>query len=215
MKKALLFILTAVLILGVLVLSVYADTTHTVEKGDSMWKIAVQYRVGLDEIKRANPQIKNPDPIYPGQQINIPAIDSSVIAYEKEVVRLVNEIRVQNGLKELTYDWELSRVARYKSEDMRDNKYFSHTSPVYGTPFQMIKNFGISYRSAGENIAKGYATPKAVVDGWMNSPGHRANILNASFTRIGVGYASEGRYWTQMFIVDVIDWGNNIDHRIQ
>jgi uncharacterized YkwD family protein/spore coat assembly protein SafA len=165
-----------------------------------MWKIAVKYQVGLDEIKRANPHIENPALIYPGQKINIPTNDSNVIAYEKEVVKLVNEIRVQNGLKELTYDWELSRVARYKSEDMRDNKYFSHTSPVYGTPFQMIKNFGISYRSAGENIAKGYRTPKEVVDGWMNSPGHRANILNASFTRIGVGYASDGRYWTQMFI---------------
>jgi uncharacterized protein YkwD len=82
---------------------------------------------------------------------------------------------------------------------MRDKGYFSHTSPTYGSPFNMLKSFGISYKSAGENIARGYTTPKAVVDGWMNSPGHRANILNSSFTEIGVGYAS-GNYWTQMFI---------------
>jgi uncharacterized protein YkwD len=83
---------------------------------------------------------------------------------------------------------------------MQDNKYFSHTSPTYGSPYQMMRSFGISFRSAGENIAKGYRTPQAVVDGWMNSPGHRANILNGSYTHIGVGYVSGGNHWTQMFI---------------
>ena len=112
----------------------------------------------------------------------------------------MNEIRVEYGLKPLTANWELSRVARYKSEDMSNNRYFSHTSPTYGTPFQMIKAFGLSYRSAGENIAYGYGTPAAVVNGWMNSSGHRANILNASYTQIGVGYCASGNYWTQMFI---------------
>ena len=174
--------------------------TYTVEKGDSLWKIAVKYQVGLSEIKAANPNIKNYDLIYPGQLIHIPSLDSTVTEYEQEVIRLVNEIRADNGLKPLTYDWELSRVARYKSQDMKDNRYFSHTSPVYGSPFQMIKNFGISFRSAGENIARGYATPQAVVNGWMNSSGHRANILSSSFTKIGVGYVADGNYWTQMFI---------------
>ena len=83
---------------------------------------------------------------------------------------------------------------------MKDKGYFSHTSPTYGSPFQMMKSFGISYKSAGENIARGYATPEAVVNGWMNSSGHRANILNKSFTHIGVGYVQSGNYWTQMFI---------------
>ena len=64
----------------------------------------------------------------------------------------------------------------------------------------MIKSFGITYRSAGENIARGQKTPEAVVNAWMNSSGHRANILNASYTEIGVGYVAEGNYWTQMFI---------------
>jgi uncharacterized YkwD family protein len=97
-------------------------------------------------------------------------------------------------------DWELSRVARYKSQDMRDLGYFSHTSPTYGSPFDMMKKFGLSYRYAGENIAKGFSTPSAVVKGWMNSEGHRANILNKNFTKIGVGYVADGNYWTQMFI---------------
>ena len=177
-----------------------AGLRHTVVKGDTMWKLAVKYQVGTSEIIQANPQVANPDLIYPGQVLSIPQISSSVTAFENEVIRLVNEIRVQNGLQALSADWELSRVARYKSQDMVDNRYFSHTSPTYGTPFQMIRAFGLSYRSAGENIAYGYAAPQAVVNAWMNSSGHRANILNASYTRIGVGYVSAGHYWTQMFI---------------
>ena len=177
-----------------------AGLSHTVAAGDTMWKLAVKYQVGTSEIIQANPQVAHPDLIYPGQVLSIPQISSSVTAFENEVIRLVNEIRVQNGLQALSADWELSRVARYKSQDMVDNRYFSHTSPTYGTPFQMIRAFGLSYRSAGENIAYGYAAPQAVVNAWMNSSGHRANILNASYTRIGVGYVSAGHYWTQMFI---------------
>ena len=165
-----------------------------------MWKLAVRYQVGTSEIIQANPQVSNPNLIYPGQVLNIPQVSQSVTAYESEVIRLVNEIRQQNGLKALTANWELSRVARYKSQDMLDKGYFSHTSPTYGTPFQMIKSFGLSYRTAGENIAMGYATPQAVVNGWMNSSGHRANILSASYTQIGVGYVAQGNYWTQLFI---------------
>lgn len=200
MKKLFVFFLIALMGVNMLGISASAATAHTVIPGDSMWKIAVRYQVGLGEIKAANPQIPNPDLIYPGQVLTIPTTDTSVLSYEKEVVRLVNEIRSQRGLKALTYNWELSRVARYKSQDMKDNRYFSHTSPVYGTPFQMMKSFGITYRSAGENIARGQKSPQAVVDAWMNSSGHRANILNASFTEIGVGYVAEGSYWTQMFI---------------
>lgn len=177
-----------------------AGLTHTVVRGDTMWKLAVKYEVGTREIIDANPQVKNPNLIYPGDVLNIPRLDQGVLAYEAEVVRLTNEARAQYGLKPLTVNWELSRVARYKSQDMVDRHYFNHTSPTYGSPFQMMKAFGVTYRSAGENIAYGYRTPKAVVDGWMNSPGHRANILNAGFTQIGVGYVAQGNYWTQMFI---------------
>ena len=120
--------------------------------------------------------------------------------YETEVVGLVNEARVDNGLQPLTASGELSRVAHIKSQNMVDENYFSHTSPTYGTPFEMLTSFGISYRAAGENIAYGQRTPEEVVTGWMNSPGHRANILNASYTQIGVGYVADGNYWTQLFI---------------
>ncbi|MBE6605428.1 MAG: SafA/ExsA family spore coat assembly protein [Ruminococcaceae bacterium] len=200
MKKIILAVMGVLLLCAALVIGTSANTTHTVVRGDTMWKIAVKYEVGLSEIKSVNTHIANPNLIYPGQVLNIPTVNAAVTSFEGEVVRLVNEIRVKNGLKALTHDWELSRVARYKSQDMKDNNYFSHTSPVYGTPFQMIKNFGLTYRTAGENIAKGQATPQAVVNAWMNSSGHRANILNSSFTKIGVGYVSNGKYWTQMFI---------------
>lgn len=200
MKKLITFILTFAILATLLILSASATTTHNVVRGDTMWKIAVKYEIGLSEIKNANPHIKNPDLIYPGQILNIPTIENSVTAYEREVIALVNEHRRSNGLSELSYDWELSRVARIKSQDMKDSGYFAHNSPTYGSPFSMMKNFGIKYRSAAENIARGYATPKAVVDGWMNSSGHRANILNPSFTHIGVGYVYAGNYWTQMFV---------------
>jgi len=177
-----------------------ANLSHTVVRGDTMWKIATKYQVGTSEVIRANPQISNPNLIYPGQVLTIPQEDSSVLAFENEVIRLVNEQRAKNGLQPLTANWELSRVARFKSQDMADNRYFSHTSPTYGTPFQMIKAFGLTYRTAGENIAYGQQTPQAVVNAWMNSSGHRANILNASYTQIGMGYVAKGHYWTQMFI---------------
>ena len=192
-------ILTAFAV-AVLTVPAFAAQVHTVVRGDTMWKLAVKYEVGTSEIIAANPQIKNPDLIYPGDRLVIPALDTSVRAYEQEVIRLVNVERAKAGLKALTEDWELSRVARYKSQDMHDLRYFSHTSPTYGSPFDMMKAFGIRYRTAGENIAMGYRTPAAVVQGWMNSPGHRANILNASYTKIGVGYVASGNYWTQHFI---------------
>ena len=91
-------------------------------------------------------------------------------------------------------------MPRKKSQDMHDKNYFSHTSPTYGSPFEMMKQFGIQYRTAGENIAKGQRSAQEVVNAWMNSAGHRANILNKNFTHIGVGYVADGNYWTQMFI---------------
>lgn len=132
-------------------------------------------------------------------QVSAPA-SSAVSAYEQKVVELTNQERAKNGLKPLSLDTELSKVAREKSRDMQSKGYFSHTSPTYGSPFDMMKKFGISYRSAGENIAMGQRTPEEVVNAWMNSSGHRANILNSSYTHIGVGHVATGNYWTQMFI---------------
>ena len=124
----------------------------------------------------------------------------SISEYESRVAELVNEQRAKYGLSPLKLSSDISAVARAKSQDMADNGYFSHTSPTYGSPFDMLKRFGISYKAAGENIAQGYSTPEAVVNGWMNSAGHRANILSENFTELGVGYVANGNYWTQMFV---------------
>lgn len=201
MKKTIIALCAVCMLLSVSAATASAaGLTHTVIKGDTMWKVASKYEIGTREVIDANTQIANPDLIYPGDILNIPRLSASVTNAESQVIKLVNEIRDQNGLAPLTENWQLSRVARYKSQDMADNNYFSHTSPTYGSPFQMMKQFGITYRSAGENIAQGYSTAKAVVNAWMNSPGHRANILNSSYTQIGVGYVSDGNHWTQMFI---------------
>jgi len=99
-------------------------------------------------------------------------------------------------------DSAISNVARAKSKDMAVNNYFAHQSPTYGSAGDMLRQFGISWRAWGENIAAGQGTPEAVVNAWMNSSGHRANILSSNFSKIGVGYvtSSSGRpYWTQIF----------------
>ena len=199
LKKYVIVLITALMLCFAPTQAYASDTVHTVVKGDTMWKIAVKYQVGTSEIVKANPQIPDPNLIYPGQKLNIPGKDGTVTAYEAEVVRLVNSYRAQYGLSPLSENWELSRVARFKSQDMCDRKYFSHTSPTYGSPFDMIKAFGLGYRTAGENIARGQTSPQEVVHAWMNSSGHRANILNSSFRYIGVGYVASGNYWTQMF----------------
>lgn len=182
--------------------SVHAQpTTYTVVPGDSMWKIAVKFEVGLSEIISANPQITNASMIYPGQTLKIPNLD--VKTTESRVIDLVNIQRSNAGLQPLKANWQVSRVARYKSQDMINKGYFSHISPTYGSPFTMMESFGIQFSAAGENIAMGQTTAEAVMNGWMNSPGHRSNILNPTYTEIGVGLAkdSAGRcYWTQMFI---------------
>lgn len=120
--------------------------------------------------------------------------------FEQQVVELTNQERTKRGLKAFKINNELSKVAREKSRDMAVNGYFSHNSPTYGSPFDMMKKYGITYRTAGENIAKGQRTPQRVVQAWMNSEGHRKNILNPNFTEIGVGYIEQGNVWTQQFI---------------
>ncbi|PEB54145.1 serine protease [Bacillus pseudomycoides] len=151
------------------------------------------------------PETTTPETTQPVEQKpaeNKPAEDKkgSLSEFEQRVVELTNAERAKQGLPALQVDAELSKVARTKSEDMQKNHYFDHNSPTYGSPFDMMKKFGISYKAAGENIAQGQRTPEEVVQAWMNSEGHRANILNKSFTHIGVGYVENGNYWTQQFI---------------
>lgn len=179
-----------------------AATTYTVQKGDSLWKIAVKYEVGISELIAANPQIANPALIYPGQKISIPNA-APLKSIEDEIVRLVNIERSKNGLAPLTSNWQAARCARIKSQEMIDKNYFSHTSPTYGSPFKMMESFGLRFSAAAENIAYGQRTAQEVMNSWMNSPGHRANILSKSYTQIGVGVAKKSNgtlYFTQMFL---------------
>jgi uncharacterized YkwD family protein len=138
------------------------------------------------------------DQATPAKEQTTPA--QGLSQFEQQVVDLTNAERKKNGLPPLTADTSLSQIARKKSDDMQANNYFSHNSPTYGSPFDMIRDFGVTYKTAGENIAKGQTTPQQVVNGWMNSEGHRKNILSSKFTHIGVGFNDGGKYWTQMFI---------------
>ena len=119
-----------------------------------------------------------------------------------QVVNLVNSERAAQGLTALQKDSRLAALAQQKAEDMAKNQYFSHTSPTYGSAFDMLKAAGYSYKTAGENIAMGQKSAASVMDGWMHSSGHRANILHTSYEKIGVGYAvsADGMpYWVQIF----------------
>ena len=127
---------------------------------------------------------------------------SSLTADEKEVFDLINAKRTAARLSALKVDAELQNVARAKAEDMVKNNYFSHTSPTYGSPFDMMKSFGVSYKTAGENIA-GNSSNSAAVTAWMNSSGHKANILNSAFNYTGIGVVKSSKYgkvYVQMFI---------------
>lgn len=150
-------------------------------------------------------------PIYPGTSNqktstntnnNTSTTSTKMTNDEKEVFDLINKQRTQNGLSSLKENSELQRVARIKAQDMVNNNYFSHTSPTYGSPFDMMKSFKISYNTAGENIA-GNSSNSSAVTAWMNSPGHRANILNGSFNQTGIGVVTGSKYgkiYVQMFI---------------
>ncbi len=199
MKKRLILIVLFVMLFSAQTFA--QSTSYVVKSGDTLWKIASKNQVGVSELITANPQIKNPALIYPGQKLTIPTVTTT--AQEDEVIRLVNVERSKQGLQLLTKNWELCRVARYKSTDMANKGYFSHTSPTYGSPFKMMESFGIRFSAAGENIAYGQRSPQEVMNAWMNSPGHRSNIMSPSYTQIGVGMAKNSKgvlYWTQQFI---------------
>lgn len=166
---------------------------------------SILWAYGELKIQRAEPKPEpkpEPTPVpEPTPQPTPPQIPGLSVE-EQRMVQLVNEERRKAGLSALQVDQELSSVARVKSKEMIEKDYFSHTSPTYGSPFEMMKKFGIQYRSAGENIACNQSVD-AAHKALMESPGHRENILNASFTHIGIGIVDGGicgKMFTQMFI---------------
>jgi uncharacterized YkwD family protein len=170
---------------------------YKVSKGDTFWYIAQRYGLDYKKLMQLNPTIQ-PTNMHVGEVIRLKASASSPSSFEEQVVQLVNQQRAKAGLKSLTHRADVKNVAQKKAQDMINSNYFSHTSPNYGSPFDMLKTFGISYSYAGENIAKGQKTPQEVMNAWMNSSGHRANILKPEYDAIGVGYYHGA--WVQMFI---------------
>jgi uncharacterized YkwD family protein len=195
--------ISAICLAGLLTFGASAQSgVYIIQSGDTLNGICKKYEYSLNELLKCNPHITNPNVIKPGQNINVPITDS-LSSVEAQVVKLVNAERGKRGLHMLTTAANVSNAARVKAQDMVNKKYFSHTSPTYGSPFNMMENMGIRFSAAGENIAMGQRSAQEVMTAWMNSPGHRANILNPSYTVIGVGAAktSSGTlYWVQEFI---------------
>lgn len=136
----------------------------------------------------------------PQEEPDAPEESGGVQEAAEAVASLVNAARRDAGLSELELDADLCAAAQARAQEIAQS--FSHTRPDGSSCFTILEEFGISYRAAGENIAMGQSTPEEVMDGWMNSSGHRANILNGTFTSIGVGYYVDGAgaaHWVQIF----------------
>lgn len=196
-----------------------------VQRGDSMWKIAKRYNVLFHDVLELNKHFKNPHMIHPrdevelpdgstGDSVNTPSTGNenasspdrsseTQISKAEMILKLVNQERSKAGVPALTLSTKLTDIANTKAKDMADKNYFSHQSPTYGSPFDMLKHFGVSFSYAGENIAAGQKSAQEVMQSWMNSSGHKANILNKNYTQLGVGYYEGGQYgteWVQLFI---------------
>ena len=164
-------------------------------EGDYIGAVSKQY------VKPIYPNSSNGENTNTGNN-NQSSQNVSMSSDEKEIFNLINKQRTNQGLAALKIDNEIQRVAKIKAEDMVTNNYFSHTSPTYGSPFDMLKSFKISYKTAGENIAANSSNVGAV-NSWMNSSGHKANILNSNFNYTGIGVVSSSKYgkiFVQMFV---------------
>jgi uncharacterized YkwD family protein len=223
MKKTL-FFLAAFTILATGT-AIPASAQHCdVQRGDSMWRIAKRYNVLFKDVLELNRHFKNQHLIHPKDEVELPDGSTGTSTSEsgtgdsdaqksettqaemtqaEAVLKLVNQERAKVGVQPLTLSEKLTSIANTKAKDMADKGYFSHNSPTYGSPFDMLKQFGVSYSYAGENIAAGQKSAEEVMNSWMNSSGHKANILNKNYTQIGVGFVRGGEYgteWVQLFI---------------
>ncbi|QED50068.1 LysM peptidoglycan-binding domain-containing protein [Cytobacillus dafuensis] len=195
--------------------SASAKSTYFVIKGDTLWKIALNHNLNLESIIKSNPQVKNPDLIFPGQTIIIPSNQVSreeitLNQKEQKLLMLTNRERQTYGLKPLIIDPTLSYLARQKSIDMLKKEYVSHNSPTYGDSTLMLKAFQIPFKKVKENIGAGYLSAEEIHLSWMNSTVNKANVLDNMATHIGIGYAEggiHGHYWT-ILIVQRIEGGN-------
>ncbi len=169
-------------------------------------------QIGCINTSQATPVVKEgQDPPKPLPTQNPPREEAppsdvepvqNLSSMEQQMVKLVNSARADNGLTPYKVDSELARVARIKAGDMVKNNYFSHYSPTYGSPFDMMDHYGIEYLAAGENLA-GNQSVQAAHNALMKSTGHRQNILSSKFTHIGIGIKKSDKYgyiFVQQFI---------------
>lgn len=151
----------------------------------------------LPGIELPTPEL--PSPELPEVEVPSPELPEENLSYVEQVVQLVNAERAKEGLAPLTLNVKVSAAAQVRAKEIVTS--FSHTRPNGSSFATALKEQNISYRRAGENIAWGQKSPEEVVDAWMNSSGHRANIMNENFTSIGVGYHRQNgvNYWCQLF----------------
>lgn len=202
------------LLLFITPLSAGAAADYRVEQQDTLWEIALKFQKDLQDIINSNPQIENPDLIFPGEIIIIPSRGKwndfpKMDDNENELMRLTNEKRKELRLKPLSVDVKLNIAAKKKSSDMMKLQYVSHNSPTYGNPTEMLRNQQISFMTVKENIGAGYKTADEMFNAWMNSAVLRENILSKKATHFGSGYSQgglHGHYWT-IFIVEKNEGG--------
>jgi uncharacterized protein YkwD len=188
-----------------------SDQSYTAQSGDTLSKIAEKV-YGNEKVSKLIYEFNrdaigdNPEPIEPGMKLVMPLQTNQ--DFTNRVIELTNQERSQAGLSPLKFESRLATAALQHSQDMALQDYFSHTQPNGGTLGDRINATGYQFSNAAENIAAGMSTPEDAVTGWMNSPGHRVNILNPELTEIGVAYyfladdtgeTNYHHYWTQVF----------------
>ncbi|MFE8703668.1 CAP domain-containing protein [Cytobacillus sp. FJAT-54145] len=191
-----------------LALETSASSIYEVKRGDTLWKISFKLNLNFHELIQLNPQLKDPDWIYPGEKINVPIMEYTESPKESnqitnELLRLTNEKRKNSGLTPLTLDESLCKAAEKKALDMKQNEYVAHTSPTYGNPTVMLKDLNIPFQFVKENLGAGQQSTEDVFQAWMNSYIHRENLLDKNATHIGIGYTNggfHGHYWTILII---------------
>ena len=176
---------------------------YLVVKPMTLHQMAQKWHCSVDELYDQNAWLQehpSNEPIKPSKPITVPE-SKDMVGYEKQVFDLTNAERTKAHLPLFKGNYaELNRSSTAKAQDMSAKNYFDHNSPTYGSPFDMMKQFDISFNYAAENIAKGQKTPEEVVTAWMNSSGHRANILNPNLNYLGVGFEKNGFIWVQQFV---------------
>lgn len=176
---------------------------YLVGRGDTLWEISKGNTSTLQEIIKQNPQISNPNLIFPGQKIKLTELPASHSVRAVNLLNRTNELRIKAGLMPLKIHEKLNEAAARKSEDMKNQSYFAHKSPTYGNPRVMLKKLEIPFLTVYENIGVGPESAEQILYAWMNSSLQRGVLLSEQATHMGAGYTdggTHGHYWT-IFIV--------------